>query len=227
MGCGGIYDPTVRVRPPAKFPFGNPNTSPSDPSSPNPLIPQTVSEWGVVKCSDSDHFNLEIQDFLSSTVDPFSVPNVSCSKKDTDTGGIFIRGNVNFKNDAIFSPYSTSQSLYVSDNSYLEIHIVSYNNKRIANLRMDVVPFSSKVEGNFVVLTFQDQKGKVRMDGTIKDGKLSGVFEFENFIDWRGSNYQGGDYRGGSDYNGQGQIGSYSIHACSLLNCNSVPIPSP
>ena len=185
--------------------------SDASPSS-KPANQLPVTEWGVVRCHESqyDLFNTEIQKFLSTTVDPRRmVTPVNCIKSRQDLqGGMWIRGEVHFENGSVFDPLSTSQQLDVSENSYLEIHIVGIDNKRIAGISLKAISYGGSVRGNFVTLAFADKKGKVLLNGSVENGIFSGTFEYENFITWQGGS------QGHS-----GQIGRFSILACSLLNC--------
>ena len=62
-------------------------------------------------------------------------------------------------------------------------------------------------------LVFQDKKGKVMLNGSVKKNRhdqliFTGRFEFENFVAWNGSN-QGL----------KGVIGTFTIPACRFLDC--------
>ena len=126
---------------------------------------------------------------------------------------MFIRGKVNFEDNKTFNFSSPSQHLSVAESSYLEIHIVNIDNKAVARIKMQAIAFAGEVEGNVATLAFSDRKGKAFLNGSVENRFFSGIFEFENFTDWQGSN-QG--YRG--------QIGKFTIPACSLFTCNA---PTP
>lgn len=197
-------------------PQGPPITNtPTNPSPNTTPTTTATTEWGVVKCYKTDQsynqFNHAVKLFLSSTINPATNVNaVNCAGLEGLKGGMWIRGKVQFEDDAVFSPQNPSQNLLVSESSYLEIHIVDLRNKAILGIKMQAIPYAGGVEGNSITLAFSDSKGKVSLNGSIEEGLFTGVFEFENFTDWRGA-------RTGA----KGQIGIFSIHPCSLFKCAS------
>lgn len=214
-GCDAFHrappaDPYNPSSPPIQgttYTADNQNIPPSSFSSfPN----QRDNVWGVVKCHENQQelFNTELGRFLSSTIDPRNIFPVNCSGREDLKGGMWIKGKVNFENNAVFDPQSTSQQLDVSSNSYLEIHAVGINNKPILNIKMNAVPFGGSVQGGFITLAFKDKRGKVYLDGTTENGIFSGAFKYENSTTWQG---------GSQGYSGQ--VGYFSIPACGLLNC--------
>ena len=203
FGCEGFY----KV-PPAN-PYAIPPAGPSD--NIPPLSPdKPPEEFGVLKCHESQEgrFLKELKQFLSPSIHPNQIPLVNCSGRTDLKGGVWIRGEVNFEDDAVFDPNSETQQLYVSRGSYLEIHVVGIDNKPFPGMKLNAVPFIGSVEGQLIVLAFQDQKGRVDLDGTVANGVFSGPFKYKNFTTWEGGSY---------GY--EGQIGHFSIHVCSLLNC--------
>ena len=209
MACGGLFRPPPVLPPPIDS-FPSSNQPPSDPA--------TTTKWGVVKCQKeaSQQFNKAVGLFLSSAVDPRTITRliINCFGDEKLKGGMFIRGKVNFEDDKTFDSLSSSQYLSVAaESSYLEIHIINIDNKAIARLNMKAIPFAGGVEGNVATLAFSDRKGKIFLNGSVENGFFSGIFEFENFTDWQGSNQS---YRG--------QIGKFTIPACSLFTCNSLAL---
>ena len=195
-----------------QVPLADPYAPPPPGQLDTPSSDQPQSEFGVLKCRGTEEqqklFHAHLQKFLSSTVHPNSVPIVKCSNRDDIKGGAFIRGKVNFEGGAVFDPNSETQQLEVSENSYLEIHVADiYDKAFVEGVKLKAIPFGGFVDGQSITLAFEDQKGKVYMDGTIVNGIFSGPFKFENFINWKG------------EPGSSGQLGIFSIHPCSLFNC--------
>ena len=198
---------------PGPLPGNPPPFSPED-GSKAPGTDPKVTNWGVIKCDESqlEVFNVALRKFLHSTMNPTTVPRVNCSKRTDLKGGIWIRGKVYFENNATFDPQSSSQNLNVSTSSRLEIHIVGVNNKQIPTIVMRAEPYAGAVHGQYATLVFSNKKGQVTLDGTIENGVFSGTIGYENFTTWKG---------GSTGY--KGQMGFFSIYACSLFSCGSSP----
>lgn len=174
------------------------------------------NQWGVVRCPEkqANLFNQHIKRFLSTTLNAQaqrSLEYIRCRKSNNHLqGGFWIRGTVNFENGEYYQRNSFTQQLDVSENSFLEIHIVDIYNKVLAQIRMQAIPYAGGVNGNHIALAFSDSKGKVLLDGTVKDGLFSGPFVYENFTTWEG---------GSRGY--RGEMGFFVIPVCSLLNCST------
>ena len=211
-----------RQAPPATvgsgIPIGSrPNPYPQQ-ATPAVATPNTATQqdFGVVKChsSQATQFNNQVRNFLSTSADPNQAQYlVKCANTPQWKGGFFIKGKVYFDGQK-FSAQSRSQNLAVSQNSYLEIHIVSTTGRPVTpTIKMQIEPFASAVRGQDATLVFQDNKGKVFLNGTVaqdeKNGLLfSGTFEFQNFTAWNGSS------QGLS-----GTIGTFAIPACRFFDC--------
>lgn len=212
LGCEALFR-EAPVAPPLSPGAGGSPPGRVNPSSKTPPAPQSQSEWGVIKCSHSQEaqrlFNQQLKRFLSSKTDPQTmIWFVNCSGRSDLKGGTWIRGSVQFK-DGDFDPQSTSQNLIgISASSYIEIHIVASNGRPVATLGLKAVEYSSKVEGSFIILAFEDGGGKVFLEGEVENGLFTGVFNYQNSKTYTG---QSGGYRG--------TIGKFSIPVCSLIQC--------
>ncbi|MCZ0931890.1 MAG: hypothetical protein OXJ52_01900 [Oligoflexia bacterium] len=228
--CGEWF----RQAPPAPVGSGLPiNYHPNNPNLPQPPnptetetdpAPNPLADFGDVRCHSSQvtQFNNQVRNFLSTSTDPASIRQiVKCSSAPQWKGGFFIRGKVHFGGQK-FNTQSPSQNLTVSQNSYLEIHIVDTNNRPVIRppIRMSIEPYASAVQGQGATLVFQDKKGKVFLNGSVAPDKnnrpiFSGAFEFENSTVWNGSS------QGLS-----GQLGTFKIPACRFFDCaSSQPLP--
>jgi len=215
------------------------NNSHLNPTNNNPLNPDpqgnqnkpaitlpSDSGWGLVRCEGRE-FNYEvftnnIKRFLSTSTNPNRMNWwIKCNFNDESyqswKGGVFLRGNVSFLNQAKFDPTNLSQNLKPrQQSSYLEIHIVDYQGNLVINpIRMDKLDeLSSSANGNSFTLVFKDDKGEVKLEGRVerneqrRDWVLSGNMSFTNYIDYRGIE---------TNYNGF--IGLFAIPACQFLAC--------
>ena len=225
IGCDAL-----RPAPPATVGSGLPiYSNPTDtatvssmPNQPKPTDTAT-QDFGVVKCHSSqvNQFNNQVRNFLSTSSDPTQAQYiVDCANTPQWKGGFFIKGKIDFEGLEFFDTQSYNQNLTISRNSYLEIHIVSTTGRPvIPTIKMGIETFASAIRGQDASLVFQDQKGKVFLNGTVsnneKNGLLfSGTFEFENFTTWDGSN------QGLS-----GAIGTFTIPACRFFECESQTLP--
>ncbi len=168
--------------------------------------------FGVVRCNKSQysHFNNELLGFLSTTKKPEEIQGpVNCLKDRKDIkGGMLLTGEIFFEGNELFDLENPPSNLELTKSSYLEIHIVNTHNKAIAVLKMPAVPTASTVSGNSAVLTFEDKKGRVSLDGVVNEKDVfTGPFKYENFVNWQGG-------AGAS-----GTIGYFYIPVCRLFKC--------
>ena len=178
-----------------------------------------LKEFGDVRCHKNQfaQFNAQVKNFLSTSFNPQKANyTITCYHVPQWSGGFFIKGKIYFSGQK-FDPESYNQNLSFSPSSYLEIHIVDISNRPVTNqgkpIRMNIDSYASYIQGQNPSLVFQDQKGKVKLNGTVKKNKhnqfiFTGSFEFENFVAWNGSN------QGLS-----GSIGSFTLPACHFFEC--------
>lgn len=203
--CEDFYNRPQNYPPP---PRTNGQTTITQTTESNP-----TTQWGVVRCQASqfDRFQQEIRKFLRAVMNPSSINvAVSCVKGSSSKGGFFIKGQVLFENSASFALSNFSQKLDVSEESFLDIHIVGADNRPIKVMNMPAVPYAGAVDGNIVSLTFSNESSttKIFLDGTVENAIFSGLFKYINSITYRGVFQES-----------NGIIGHFSIPACSLLNC--------
>ena len=214
FACEAFYRSPHAIYPPAGYPppTGYPpgQTSPFNPTGSDPNDTTSLnspSEWGIVKCNSDqyDHFNKQLTKFLSTSSINIKNLHVDCRGQENTKGGLFLKGSVNFIDDGVFDP-SSSQTLKVAADSHLEIHIVEITGaaRRIV---MKALPYGEVISGPNIVLAFKDDKGKVFLNGVVQNGIFSGVFSYENSY----------HLFGGEGF--KGEIGYFSIYACSLLKC--------
>lgn len=213
LGCDGFLDNApVDVSSPL-----NPSNPPaSSPPPDEPQAPSVTSEWGILQCHHTqiEAFNVQLKKFLSGYTNPANMTSwlFKCSKQSSWKGGVWIRGNVSFTDGLYSHPFSQNLS-EISEDSYLELHIVNSQELPIAILKMTPIPYGSKIEGSHITLGFQDAVGKIFLSGPVaEDGVFSGDFIYENLRTWQGT---AGGYTG--------NIGRFSIPICSLLDCSTSP----
>ena len=184
------------------------------PPLPGTSAPQT-SPWGVVKCSQAQasFFQKQVRQFLTSFIDIKAVGRVGCTAQDAQLrqGGFFFKGQVSFQSGEVFTPTPNfTQVLHPTEGSYIELHISAVSGPAIPSIRLSLSPAGGLVEDNIVSLSFEDQRGVVILDGHVVTGGLfAGEFRYENFTDYQGTSAGGFS----------GTIGTFSIQACSFLNC--------
>ena len=216
----------LRQAPPAVVGSGLPigHNSNLPPSSNSMELPETnpnsnpLKDFGDVRCHSTQvtQFNNQVRNFLSTKSNPHKAQYiVDCSGNEQWKGGFFIRGKVHFAGHQKFDTQSSNQNLTISQNSYIEIHIVDINNRPVTKqpIQIKIEPYASAVQGQNANLVFQDPNGKVFLNGSVEfDSQnrplFSGTFEFENSITWNGSS------PGLS-----GQLGSFRIPACRFFDC--------
>lgn len=200
--------PPGSFTPPPALPIAEP------PPQPSSLPTQSQSQWGVVKCHEDQKnlFNEGLKKFLSSTKSKAKMNwFVNCAGNIDLKGGAWIKGFVQFT-DGTFDPQSTSQKLVdISSNSYLEFHVISSDNRPILAIKLNSIPYESQVDGQFLVLSFQDNAGSVHLEGTLENNIFNGEFQYKNFT----------KYDGTTNNLDSGTIGRFSIPVCSLITCKS------
>lgn len=196
-----------------------PVTPPATPVTSLPPPPTTTSnihtqsKWGVLKChtvnqEEMNQFNINLKHFLSTKIDPKTI-NSGFSCTATLKGGVFIRGQVDLPREESYDPTSRNQQIYLnndSNKSYLEFHFESYHGPNIQPFRMNF-DYGS-INGQVIVLTFQDQKGLVTLDGSVSNGIFKGTLSFENYITFSGQ-------RPGV----KGPLSAFAIPVCQLIEC--------
>ena len=204
MGCAGFTQ-----APPAK-----PKPALNQASSSTPKEEEPKSPWAFVQCNESEEdagrFLKAIQAFLSSHKDPRTINYINCYHKETSRlSGMWIQGEVLFKEGALFNPSQNSLPLLVDHKSYLLIHIEDSQKQVVFSKKLFASPYTGQIENNQVDLQFSDDKKKVTLKGSVDDkGVFAGLFEFENFLDYQGA------------YSGlKGPVGRFTIPACLLLKC--------
>ena len=181
-------------------------------------IPDTT-DFGDVRCHPSQYkdFNVQVRNFLSTSFNPQQANyTIKCYPVKQWNGGFFIKGNVSFSGKK-FDTQSSQQNLTPAPGSYLEIHIVDISNRPVTQqgkpIRMSINTFNSFIQGQNPSLVFEDQRGKVTLNGNVNKNRhnqniFTGIFEFKNFVSWNGSN------QGLS-----GAIGTFTIPACRFFDC--------
>ena len=168
----------------------------------NPAHSKTCNEY-ILK------FYNGLRGFLSTTIDPKTVPFIKCTDRKDLKGGVFIQGRVE-THGALFDPNSSSQELEVSENSHLDILIYDNHNRKYAGIKMRAIPYGGSISGKFVTLAFEDSKGKVNLEGTVANGLFSAKLSYENYVTFDGS-----------PSNVSGEMGRFSLSACRLFVCRS------
>ena len=208
-----VYHPAQAPLPPPPPPsilpssFGPPPPPEKPPTSFDLLLKEG---WGTIKCETDEQwqfFQAEIRKFLTSTINPSSLDLVGC--RDKDQGRVIFRGKVFFERHALFDLKSSAQNLETADDSHIEIYIYPKTGKAI-DYRLDIDTLNSFVRGQNVTLVFEDQKGKVELNGKVKEKIFEGRFIYQNYksaVDTEGAPFGG-------------ILGSsFAVPACEFINC--------
>ena len=169
----------------------------------------------MVKCNSQynpNYFTEEVKKFLSTARDPGQLGPVGCLEN--QSGGFFIKGRVNFENGGRLNLSALNQPLTISPQSSIEITIEFTHHESIRIPPMPIVAHLSRLNGRTAVLTFEDSKGRVTLDGEIRQNDkglvtFSAPFVYINHI------YLGDPNRAGM----KGTIGLFEIQACDLFDC--------
>jgi len=206
--CGNLIPPIFNI---TQTPSSTPPYVP-----PNPQAPQTPtissSGTGVIKCrysSQVDSFNKRLKAFLSTTINPNQIGWHSCTKD--SPGGVFFKGQVKTNNPIL--PNGDNQGLIVdAENSFLNLYFETStpNKSNVAPIALSYTYGS--IQGKQALLTFEDHKGDVHLDGQFvnrNDGKFlfTGVFRFVNHQTWDGK------------VGYKGELGDFAIEACKFFQC--------
>lgn len=173
---------------------------------------------GVVKCTGqwpANYFNAQVKQFLSTTRDSSGLGFVGCSKEHLQTHKIYfhIKGSVPFENGGKLSLSDLTVNLQVSKQAQLQIFIKPQTQQEIG-ITLPAGAFPGEVRGNVALLTFEDQKGRVVLDGEIRTNKngisvFSAPFRYENYTLYNRTD--SGGYKG--------VIGMAEIPACQFFDC--------
>ena len=210
--------------PPPHSPHAGAPTHPGSSGSPgSPTIPGQPSTpgttAGVVKCTHQypyAHFNQQIRGFLSAAGDTSNIGNVGCTKEQYQQSGsgIQVKGTVYFTGGKKLDLSNLSQTLEVnSASSKIKILIKPVNQRELA-VDLKAAPIAGQVSGSIAVLSFEDEKGKVTLDGEFRSNDkgvivFSAPFQYNNFVVF-----------GRTDVTGhEGTIGQFEIPACGLFDC--------
>ena len=188
-----------------------------------PILPSVPSlceapKKGVVKCTPHysvAHFNQQVKGLLSTTSDPSTLENVGCSPEHCKQGSWFhMTGVVVFEGGKKLNPLALNQVLQVSTRSKIAVLIKPFNRQEF-KLEFPAASIAGQVNGNVATLTFEDEKGKVVLDGEIRPNAnnpntmvFSAPFRYENFTHFAGLN---------TGY--EGTIGMLEIEACDFFDC--------
>lgn len=214
VACG-LFPPPPHS-PPAGAPV-HPGSSGTSAIPGQPSTPGTTA--GVVKCTHQyphAHFNQQIRGFLSAAGETSNIANVGCTKEQyQQTGsGIQVKGTVYFTGGKKLDLSNLSQTLEVAgSSSEIKILIKPVNQREIA-VDLKAAPIAGQVNGSIAVLSFEDEKGKVTLDGKFRSNDkgvivFSAPFQYDNFTIF-----------GRTDVTGyEGTIGLFEIPACGLFDC--------
>ena len=215
IACG-LFPPPPQS-PLAGAPYHPGSSGSSSSHSGQPSVPGTT--LGVVKCTQQypyPHFNQQIRGFLSAAGDTSNIGNVGCTKKQYQESGsgIQVKGSVYFTGGQKLDLSNLSQTLEVmSSSSEIKIIIRPVNQSPLA-VDLKAAPIAGQVNGSIVVLSFEDEKGKVTLDGEFRSNEkgvivFSAPFQYDNFTIF-----------GRTDATGyEGTIGMFEIPACGLFDC--------
>ena len=174
---------------------------------------------GVVKCNQQytpDHFNQQIKGFLSALRDPSGLGFVGCLREHEETHKVYfhVKGSVFFENGGKLSLSNLSQTLKVSPaQSKIEFFIKPQNGREI-HISLPASAIAGEVRGNVALLTFEDNKGRVILDGEIRSN-AKGLIVFSAPF-----RYENDTYVGRTDVTGyKGVIGIMEIPACQFFDC--------
>lgn len=214
VSCDYLIPPPTGQGAPPYHP-GSDGSVPSLPSVPSLC---EAPKKGVVKCTPHysiAHFNQQVKGFLSTTSDPSTLENVGCLKEHCERGSWFhMTGVVVFENGGKLNPFALNQVLQVSTRSKIAVLIKPFNRQEF-KLELPAAAIAGQVNGNVATLTFEDEKGKVTLDGEIRSSAnnvntmvFSAPFRYENFTHFAGLN---------TGY--EGTIGMLEIEACDFFDC--------
>ena len=206
--------------PPPSSPHAGAPTHPGSSGSPTlpgqPSTPGTTS--GVVKCTHQypyAHFNQQIRGFLSAAGDTSNIGNVGCTKEQAQSGSaMLVKGTVYFTGGKKLDLSNLSQTLEVASSSSKIKIIIKPVNQRELVVDLNAAPIAGQVNGSIAVLSFEDEKGKVTLDGEFRSNDkglivFSAPFQYDNFTIF-----------GRTDVTGyEGTIGLFEIPACGLFDC--------
>lgn len=127
--------------------------------------------------------------------------------------GVFVKGSVFFEGGQKLDLSNSSQTLTVNSSSKIKIIVKPVNQSPLA-VDLNASPIAGRVTGNIAVLSFEDEKGKVTLDGSFRSNDkgllvFSAPFRYENFTAF-----------GRTDISGySGTIGLFEIPVCGLFDC--------
>ena len=214
VSCDSLFPPP---------PTGGPVTyhpGSSYPPGGGPSGPSTVGTGkGIVKCNQQytpDHFNQQIKGFLSAGRDPAGLGFVGCLREHEETHKIYfhVRGSVLFENGGKLNLSSLNQTLKINPaGSKIEFFIKPQNMREI-HISLNASAVAGEVRGNVALLTFEDEKGRVILDGEIRSN-AKGLIVFSAPF-----RYENDTYVGRTDISGyKGVIGIMEIPACQFFDC--------
>ena len=209
------------------IPSHNPASSASTNTIQRPVTPSPGStgtgaagsggnEWGWVSCaseSEYQEFNRQVRQFLSTSLNPNTLPGIGCTHKQGG-GRVLFKGSVVFEGGAVLNLSSPSSSLRVHSQSWIEIHVDTADRLQKTRSSIQVQPIklsasAGNVDGRHAVLNFQDEKGEIRLEGRIEGEKFKGSFFYKNYTTWKGDQ---------AGY--EGNMGMFSIRACRFFQCS-------
>ena len=214
-GACGWIDPPPQNPYDSVLPF--PETSGTHPSFPNqPSAPGEKA--GVVKCTQQyspPHFNQQLRGFLSVAGNVSHLENVGCTKEQFKQygSGVLVKGSVFFEGGQKLDLSNLNQTLTVNSSSKIKIIVRPINQSALA-VDLNASPIAGQVTGNIAVLSFEDEKGKVTLDGSFRSNDkgllvFSAPFRYENFTAF-----------GRTDISGySGTVGLFEIPVCGLFDC--------
>ncbi len=213
FSCKGLLPPILGggTTPPQKR--THPILIGTTPTTSIPTPPATGQKIGVVKCqtqAEMNQFNINLRKFLSTTINPNQVGSHACTK--SISGGVFFDGHIR-TNKPIVTTENNLDIIINPEGSYIRFHFETFspNKPNIAP-----IPFRytyGSIDGQQIVLTFEDSKGEVKMNGqlaTRSDGKrlFIGHITFHNYQRYDGQN---------PGYNGR--LGDFAIETCHFFQC--------
>jgi hypothetical protein len=74
---------------------------------------------------------------------------------------------------------------------------------------VNIVSGQSYIQGNRIVLTFQDTKGTIQFDGNLSGNQYAGTVTFQNTVNYSGQN----------DWGTSARLGRFQINACAIFPC--------
>lgn len=201
---------------------GNNDGGKADTESTEPSSGETL--WGQIHKGNAtqEQFYDGVEGLVSASINSFDDPSELgyVSGDMNDSTGIWFWGDVNTKGGAKFNANSPQNiQLNLAD---AELRIVvwdEYAGK--ADKNGNVIPeypihirgaTRGSVNGNTVVIRFEDDYGYVELVGTYDKDTFSGTVDFKNTTFWDGELH--GGYKGAA-----GRVGYFTVPTCGFFHC--------